>query len=151
MDGSQFLTCAKDLATGTRPDQIRSAISRAYYAAFHVARSWINGYGIKFRVSEYGKEGPHKLVVDCLRTCPNRAVKKLGQQLLDLRTTRNTADYDLGPGYEHVERAATAQKNILVAESIVGVLQKIKLDDSDKHHFRQNVGAVSTLIHVDGE
>src|SRR5207244_2339025 len=39
MDGRDFLKVAEDLAVGDSEAEWRSAISRAYYGAFHVART----------------------------------------------------------------------------------------------------------------
>jgi hypothetical protein len=48
MTGRDFLTVAEQLAAGGTEAEWRSAISRAYYAAFHVGRELLED--LRFRV-----------------------------------------------------------------------------------------------------
>jgi uncharacterized protein (UPF0332 family) len=45
MNGRDFLPLATQLAGGTTEAEWRSAVSRAYYAAFHVARRLLSELG----------------------------------------------------------------------------------------------------------
>jgi hypothetical protein len=41
---ADFLALARRLSSGNEAEQ-RTAVSRAYYAAFNVAKEWANGHG----------------------------------------------------------------------------------------------------------
>lgn len=95
-DWTEYLYLAQDLA-GQRvtPPTIeakwRSAISRAYYAAFCRSRNHLRN-----------KEGhsipttgdAHRIVSDIFQNSPDRPRKKIGINLNRLRENRRKADYD---------------------------------------------------------
>jgi uncharacterized protein (UPF0332 family) len=91
MTGHDFLTVADDLAAGTTEAAWRSAISRAYYAAFHVAREFLIRLG--FRVATGDRA--HAYLWLRLSNTKDPVADACGQLLQDLRSRRNTADYDL--------------------------------------------------------
>lgn len=72
-----------DQASNTEEEKIRSAISRAYYAAFLSARNYA---GIKEK-----KPTVHQLTADHFLSAGMSAV---ANRLNELRTSRNQADYD---------------------------------------------------------
>lgn len=72
------------------PAARRSAISRAYYAAFLQARAKAAHEG---RVIG-GDENAHKAVGVYFREHPDNKYKEVGELLRRLRTDRNDADYD---------------------------------------------------------
>lgn len=78
----------------------RSAASRAYYAAFLAARR-------DARLEHRSGAEVHRAVVDHYLAQPGRT--RLGNQLKDLRSRRNTADYDLHVLYTG-QQAASAVK-----------------------------------------
>lgn len=71
----------------------RSAISRAYYAAFHTARTTAvrQRYGSTFRHAQ----NSHKEVIDVYTDHPYQAMRGIGEDLRRLRRSRVSADYDL--------------------------------------------------------
>ncbi|MBI3465767.1 MAG: hypothetical protein HY000_22350 [Planctomycetes bacterium] len=56
MDGRDFLPIAQGLLAGAAEAAWRSAVSRAYYAAFHAARQLLDNLG--FRVPGANKPTP---------------------------------------------------------------------------------------------
>jgi hypothetical protein len=91
MNPRDFLLVAEDLLEGTREADWRSAVSRAYYAAFLVAAELFRDAG--FRVPPDGNG--HAYVYLRLNNCGREEVIDTGAALWDLRGTRNWADYDM--------------------------------------------------------
>jgi uncharacterized protein (UPF0332 family) len=114
MTGQDFLTVANQLAGGSTEAEWRSAISRAYYAAYHVARELMEVLG--FTVPR--AERAHVYLSRRLANCGHPRTCEAGSDLNSLRGDRNQADYDL-----HVQ--VTSQLAILhvrLAEQIVRYL-----------------------------
>jgi uncharacterized protein (UPF0332 family) len=93
MTGHDFLSLAQSLATGTTEAEWRSAVSRAYYAAFHVARDAFHSLG--FVVPR--ADSAHKYLAFRLQNCGHAQLARAGRDLDALRSARNEADYDLLP------------------------------------------------------
>lgn len=93
-DWSQYLTLAQELAgrpsASASPEaRLRTAISRAYYAAFCKARNLLRD---KDRVS-IPKKDSHQFVIDQFKNHSDRSRMKVGEDLHSLRRDRNRADY----------------------------------------------------------
>src|SRR5579883_2185536 len=86
----EYLTLARTLAGGTTEAEWRSASSRAYYAAFHVARLLLLSLG--FRVPQ--AERAHGYLWLRLSNAGHADTMKAGSRLGLLRRQRNWADYD---------------------------------------------------------
>jgi len=91
MNPRDFLTLANALAAGTTEAAWRSAVSRAYYAAFHAARLLLRDLGFR---TPRGDQA-HAYLWMRLSNCGNARLEAAGQKLQDLRRERNRADYDL--------------------------------------------------------
>jgi uncharacterized protein (UPF0332 family) len=91
MNPRDFLSVANALAAGTTEAEWRSAVSRAYYAAFHAARQLFRDLG--FRVPR--GDQAHAYLWMRLSNCGNGQLIATGQNLRDLRSERNQADYDI--------------------------------------------------------
>lgn len=91
MDPREFLTLAQRLSLETTEAAWRSAISRAYYAAFHVARQLLEDLGFAVPYADRA----HAYLWLRLSNCSNPLVQNAGGRLNDLRRDRNRADYDL--------------------------------------------------------
>jgi uncharacterized protein (UPF0332 family) len=96
-DGCAFLSSARQLATippnGTPLDleaaNLRSAISRAYYAAFWRARAQYLLDG------EYiSRMDAHQTLINAFRNSRYRNRMAIGAHLIRLRAERNDADYE---------------------------------------------------------
>jgi hypothetical protein len=91
MDPRDFLHVADELATGATQAEWRSAVSRAYYGAFHVAR-------LLFRQCSFVvPQGDQARAYLWLRlaNAGHPDVQQAGADLNYLRRIRNWADYDL--------------------------------------------------------
>jgi uncharacterized protein (UPF0332 family) len=91
MDARRFHAQAVELLRGGRPVDCRSAISRAYYGAFHVAAEILRRNG--FPILENATA--HEQVKRHLLGSRDTTVIAIGSQLGDLRSMRNKADYEL--------------------------------------------------------
>jgi uncharacterized protein (UPF0332 family) len=114
MNWRDFLPLASRLAGGTTEAEWRSAVSRAYYTAFHVARNLLSD--LKFTVPR--AERAHQYLVFRLGNSGEAAVEQAGRDLETLRRLRNRADYDETPALSSSQASAAVQ----VAESILRVL-----------------------------
>src|SRR4051812_32107702 len=97
MNPRDFLDVADDLAAGLREADWRSAVSRAYYAAFHVGRRLLRRCG--FVVPE--AEQAHGYVWLRLANSGHPDIQLAGNNLATLRRVRNLADYDLARPLAH--------------------------------------------------
>lgn len=95
MDPREFISLAIRLSSSPRESDLRTAVSRAYYGAYHVACELLEGCGIVLSSKEmYGAE-VHRKVRFCLRESASHGAAKAGVKLGSLRDERNQADYDL--------------------------------------------------------
>jgi len=91
MNPRDFRTLAFTLVGNNDEADLRSSISRAYYAAFHVASDFFTALG--FRVPN--AEQAHAYLWLRLSNCGDPHVVRGGRRLNRLRQQRNLADYDL--------------------------------------------------------
>jgi uncharacterized protein (UPF0332 family) len=117
MDETGFLELADELSTGSRAAEWRTAISRAYYAAFHKARAllWQSG----FRVPKAAQA--HAYLWLRLNNSGHPKVNKAGDSLNRLRDMRNWADYD----FDNALDEATAIDRVGIALDIVQLLYQL--------------------------
>lgn len=90
-DWEEYLELAERLvAWRGYPAAERSAISRAYYAAFHKAKAYclLRGGRLTFQGEDHGA------VADWFKDSVNRDLRKIGVDLERLRRLRRVADYD---------------------------------------------------------
>jgi uncharacterized protein (UPF0332 family) len=122
MDSRDFLRLAAFLATahshGARA--YRSAISRAYYAAFHVAQGTLAGLGVPPTTGP----GGHGEVIALLQNCGDAGRIPIASMLDDLKGWRNDADYRLD--MLTIENSTSTMIAIETADEIVK-----ELDDFD--------------------
>ena len=93
IDWGDYLVVARELNTGNKEPCFhargRSAISRAYYSAYHAAKeTLLVKYGIIVP-----KFNSHKFVIDQYKPIN----KSLSKRLEDMRDKRREADYDISP------------------------------------------------------
>ena len=87
LDPLAFLNLAQELASqGNDETKIRTAVGRAYYALFLVARE---------KTGVRGRRNVHQLVIDGVRG--RTGYRPIGDQLDTLRRLRSVADYQLLP------------------------------------------------------
>lgn len=96
MTGEEIIDFAAQLAENRTAGEVsyRSAASRAYYGAFHIACSLLRDLGFPVPKSGQGHDYVYKRLLSCGHPGAVDAARKLG----NLRTERNIADYDLAHG-----------------------------------------------------
>jgi hypothetical protein len=108
-----FMALADRLVAFDGPAECRSAVSRAYYYAFHISLQFVEGCGIPLPKSAEA----HAKLIMCLKNCSNLDLDSAGTALNELRAARNLADYRLDdPEYE---QAKNARSKLLVAKQVV--------------------------------
>lgn len=120
MNFRDYLALARALASGTTEAEWRSAVSRAYYAAFHVARLLL--LGLRFRVPQADRA--HGYLRLRLSNAGHAATMTAGSRLLLLRRQRNWADYD----DRRIITKAEAIQNVQEAEEIIRALDAATID-----------------------
>jgi hypothetical protein len=90
-DWPDYLTLADELAKRTEEYCLRTAISRAYYYVYHLARKRITDNG--FIIARGGDT--HKQVWEKFDASPDFDCKKLYQLAKRLHDKRRQADYDI--------------------------------------------------------
>jgi uncharacterized protein (UPF0332 family) len=118
MDPREFQNLASELVNGRRASEIRTAISRAYYAVYNVGVEILTELG--FRISE-GPSG-HAEVRNRLSNSGESKVVMVGSQLNDFYTRRLHADYRLNR--KDVENQKTAQALVELAKMMIRTLDE---------------------------
>ena len=108
MNARDFLRVANGLLHLAGEAEWRSAVSRAYYGAFHCARELFADLG--FTVPRADRA--HAYLWLRLSNCGDSQVQVAGRELNDLRGQRNRADYDVAGILSQIEAAG----HVLVAE-----------------------------------
>jgi uncharacterized protein (UPF0332 family) len=116
MNGRDFLRVARSLAASGGEAERRTAVSRAYYAAFHAARDLLRELG--FAVPRADRA--HEYLYRRLNNCGLGAVVDAGRTLHALRSGRNQADYDVDSPFPSAAVEAVAD-----AESILQTLDAL--------------------------
>jgi uncharacterized protein (UPF0332 family) len=122
-DWLEYLSLAHELvslSTGapSQEARLRSAISRAYYAAFKMAFAYLRARDISI---VFGKTDIHTYVLEKFKYSPDRAHREVGVNLDRLRRERNKADYD-----DSIDRLPdVTAKALIQAEKIVSDLTKL--------------------------
>jgi uncharacterized protein (UPF0332 family) len=120
MNWWDFLLLATRLTLGTTEADWRTAVSRAYDAAFHVARRSLAD--LHFTVPRADRA--HQHLVFRLSNSGESVVEQAGRDLETLRRLRKRADYDDVPVLTQPQAAAAVQ----VAEGIIQVLDTARQD-----------------------
>lgn len=120
-DWSEYLQLARYLAaqdvSPSEEARQRSAISRAYYAAYHEVRLLARQQGFQ----DSHAENHRNLIEYCLAE-PRREWRNLGENLRRLRDKRNSADYDRR--FERVDYHATTC--ISLAASVLDQVKSLR-------------------------
>ncbi|HEX7449182.1 MAG TPA: hypothetical protein VF306_16630 [Pirellulales bacterium] len=95
IDPDDFIVLAIKLSKGRHEADLRSAVSRAYYGAFHSARQLVEECGVKISRRHLYAADIHRKVRFCLDHSGNSLAIKAAEKLDSLRGRRNEADYDL--------------------------------------------------------
>jgi hypothetical protein len=120
MDPREFQLLASELVLRKRASDIRTAISRAYYAVFNVGVEILTELGFKIN------EGPsgHGDVRNRLSNSGDTEAAKVGSQLNNLHTGRLHADYRLN--MTDVENQKTAEALVQLAGKMIRSLDECR-------------------------
>jgi len=140
MNAVDFITLAGRWAItpGAGAAQYRSAVSRAYYGAFHVAAQFLGS--LSHDCPEY--DG-HDFVIKCLSNCGVSEAATVGGILRNLRMSRRDADYHLDKSQPETsanaklcaERASQVQSGVAACGD-AAISAKIK---KGVHEYRTNI------------
>lgn len=117
MNPRDFLLVAVDLLEGTRQADWRTAVSRAYYAAFLVAVELFREAGFVLPPDQKA----HQYVYERLNNCGRTEVIDAAERLRDLRIWRNRADYSLQQPLEEedaFDQVASAQRAVRLLDDL---------------------------------
>jgi len=89
-DWRDYLILSEELAKRSEESCLRTSISRAYFAAWCIAR---NKKGYKNYKPKGGKN-IHWIIINAYKNAKDKALRKVGWNLDELRKTRNDADYN---------------------------------------------------------
>jgi uncharacterized protein (UPF0332 family) len=134
MTGEELLI----VAAGATEAHHRSAVSRAYYGAFHVARRVLEELGVRLPKGEQ----VHAKAVYCLQDCGDANSAEAANELVALRSERNRADYDLE---RLVYRKREAATQVTKARTIVMILDQCR-SGPGAQEFRAKVRAQAKLL-----
>jgi uncharacterized protein (UPF0332 family) len=118
MTGDDFYALAVQLSMGSTPAEMRSAISRAYYSAYHNAVEFLESVGIAL------PNGPecHVKVRQILDQSGDKRLTEATSKLLNLRRNRNDADYDLSK--QQFEKKPQVDLSIKIADEITSCIKE---------------------------
>ena len=122
---NSFLELAKELKNGAEDAEIkdarlRTAISRAYYCAFHLARNFLRDVEADQGLTNDGYD--HIYVKEKFKDDDNQERRKIGTSLERLKSNRTKADYRDNT-INGLER--TTSYSLELADEIVEGLKKI--------------------------
>ena len=129
-DWSEYLNLAQELATtnsdssANREAKLRSAISRAYYSTFCLARNYLRDIEKDPRLSRKNRDiNEHQYVAEEFIYHPTKMknMVKIGENLSRLRELRNKADYE-----DTMFNLQNAVKNaLMLAQNIISALNEL--------------------------
>ncbi|MEG5061002.1 HEPN domain-containing protein [Microcoleus sp. A2-C5] len=97
-DWSEYLNLAQELAASTEEAKLRSAISRAYYSVFCLARNYLRDIEQDPRLSRNKTYdiNDHQYVAEefIYNRSKSQKITEIGRNLTRLRKIRNQADYE---------------------------------------------------------
>jgi len=131
MNPRKFLDVADELSDGDEEAHWRSATSRAYYAAFHVARRLFRDVGF---VTPRG-ERVHAYLCHRLNNSGHPEVAQSSTWLEDLRDLRNRADYDVDSPFER----AVALSAVVQALDVIRLLDEVAANNSVRDRITQSM------------
>lgn len=139
MNPIDFLRLANRLHTSTPGEaELRTSISRSYYATFHLLNQSLSAQGVVF--ARRGDD--HGLLIHYLAHSGDPKTQKIGRNLGHLRSARGRADYDLGRSidgpqsqlaYQTAERAISLFNTISSSGDFPNIVNAIKASPPYAH------------------
>jgi len=139
-DWSQYLDVSQELTKQAKTSpmplqeaQLRSAISRAYYAAFGRARRHLINYERipeprgNMLFNDLGERiNIHQYVRECFKNRDDETYQEIGENLERLSKLRNIADYNLNSPEINRNLSITIQISLNWAKDIINTLRKLQ-------------------------
>ena len=126
MNPTDFVSVAVKLSNSRLEAELRTAVSRAYYGAFHEARELLEECGIGFPQKELFGADVHTKVRYCLANADDIDAAVAANKLNDLRSQRNYADYDLKTERFSPSHAKNVTARIQMAIEIIDALRRCR-------------------------
>ncbi len=124
-DWSEYFYLAKELAETSEEAELRSAVSRAYYSAFCLARNYLRDIQLDPRLSWHKTYdiNAHQYVAEkfIYNQSKSQTMIEIGQNLNRLRKMRNKADYEDIIFYLKKE----ARTALMLAQNIISALSNL--------------------------
>jgi len=130
-DWSEYFNLAQELAatnsdsSANRDAKLRSAISRAYYSTFCLARNYLRDIEKDPRLFRKNRDiNEHQYVAEefIYHRSKNKNMVKIGENLSSLRELRNKADYE-DTIFNNLQKEASYA--LMLAENIISALSKL--------------------------
>jgi uncharacterized protein (UPF0332 family) len=126
MNGRDLIILAGHLvqnkALGNNEARYRSAISRAYYGAFHLVVAFLAEHNCTIAESGQGHESAYRQLFDT----KVEPAKEAARHLNDLRRERIRADYRLG--VKGLDGQQNAMDKVEMAETVRSLLDKCRIE-----------------------
>ncbi len=139
MRSDEFLVLAVELVAAGSEARHRTAVSRAYYGAFHFAKELLTAAGIILPDTAEA----HRKMQMCLKEPRVDDARRAGDKLELLRGQRNRADYDLHTS--DFRQKGTAESLLGVTQNLVAVLGTLRAEPVWSR-FRSNVRTYSEQV-----
>ncbi|HET6881882.1 MAG TPA: hypothetical protein VFI31_17080 [Pirellulales bacterium] len=139
MNPNEFISVATQLLAGRGEGRLRSAVSRAYYGAFHLARQFVADCGVIIPIDTLA----HRNVQWCLSNSDEHSLAEVARRLRSLRQARNVADYNLSSN-RFVDRAE-AQAEVQRAVEIDILLAPYRFED-ERVRVAPKIKAYGTIL-----
>ena len=124
-DWSEYFYLAKELAETSEEAELRSAVSRAYYSAFCLARNYLRDIQLDPRLSWHKTYdiNAHQYVAEefIYHQSKSQIMIEIAKDLTRLRIMRNKADYE-DTMFNLKKEARTA---LMLAKNIISALSKL--------------------------
>jgi uncharacterized protein (UPF0332 family) len=133
--GDHFIALAGKLAAGSSPDAAtcRTAVSRSYYGAFHLAKAFLVSLGVPISRS-------HGEVLHVLQEAGVARAREAGGHLSNLQSLRIKADYELAS--PAAETASAARRSVELAANIQSIIREL---DTEANRPAVKAGAEAYL------
>jgi uncharacterized protein (UPF0332 family) len=118
VEGKEFFELAQKLVQMRSESALRSAISRAYYAAYHCCIQLLREFGFQFSKDA----SAHDKVAAYLNNAGITEIQFASKELGYLRRRRNHADYDLASA--EFQNHINCQLDLARAQSIILEIEK---------------------------
>lgn len=126
MNSADFISLATKLSNSRQEVELRTAVSRAYYGAFHSVRELLEECGIAFPPKDLLGADIHRKVRFCLANSGNADAMLVAGKLDIMRQQRNLADYDLTTESFSLSNAKNVRACVQRTVQIVDALQRCR-------------------------